>query len=442
LKAVAKAASRLVSGGALCFAFLTLFASKAEAHASLVSSSPASGSRLAVSPREIRLVFSEDVVAELSHVDLVRGDGTEQTLSVTSDPRDVHALISPVESLEPGAYRIVWHIISADGHPVSESFVFQVGDGTFRAPPEQVMSHGEEVAVFAGEPMLAGAALIPAILRGLALCALLTLAGLLAFDTHLSRSGVVPSQMLSSWLSVSATVLLTLHLLAWLKHISPEQSIDSDFISAALTRSVGATEALRLGFAVLATWALVLARRPFIALLFTLAAVLVGGAIGHPAAIHPLIAIPAKSLHLLAVALWLGGLVWLAASFKYERSVAAASTVSAVALIAISVVAVTGILQSFLFLNHLSDLTGSAYGLTILAKTAGLLVLLSFGAYHRYRVMPLLDTQAGQTSMKRSLRLEIVVMLAVTMLGGFLAYVPTPHMMADMPNMNSHTNPK
>ena len=75
----------------------------------------------------------------------------------------------------------------------------------------------------------------------------------------------------------------------------------------------------------------------------------------------------------------------------------------------------------------------------ILAKTAGLLVLLCFGAYHRYRVMPVLHSPAGELSMKRSLRIEIIVMLLVTMLGGFLAYVPTPHMMDDMPGMNSHT---
>lgn len=343
---VARAALRVSFCGALCFAFLTTFASRAEAHASLVSSSPASDSRLATSPREIRLVFSEAVVAELSHIDLVRGDGTEETLSVTVDPRDVHALISPIESLEPGAYRVVWHIISADGHPVSESFVFQVGEGMFHMPPDQVMSHGEEVDVFATEPMVAGAAMVPAILRGLALCALLALTGLLAFDSYVTRG---PSQMLSSWLSVSATVLLTLHLFAWLRHISPEQSIDSDFISAALTRPVGASEALRLVFAALSTWALLLARRQKLALGFAVGAVLVGGAIGHPAAIHPLVAIPVTSVHMLAVALWLGGLVWLSAAFRHGHSTAAASTASAVALVSIAAVAVTGIIQSFFF---------------------------------------------------------------------------------------------
>ena len=50
-------------------------------------------------------------------------------------------------------------------------------------------------------------------------------------------------------------------------------------------------------------------------------------------------------------------------------------------------IAFTGVVQTRLFLDSWSALVTSAYGLLVLAKTAGLLVLVAFGAYNRQRVM-------------------------------------------------------
>lgn len=421
-------------------AWMTFDAKTAEAHASLVASSPANDSRVAQSPREIRLQFSEPTVAELSHVDLVRIDGSVEMLRVTVDPHDVRTLVAQVNTLSAGAYRVVWHIISADGHPVEDTFVFTVGEGKFVAPPLHVMSHGSETDLFAGEPMIAGAAVLPAILRGLALCALLVLAGLLAFESFGSGEKSARVLRVCSVLSVVATIFFAAHLLAWLKHVSPEQSVDVDFATAALSRSVGATELARLLLTLLSAWSLLLVRRPRLALFFASAAVIVGGAIGHPAAIHPLIAIPATALHLVAVAAWLGGIAWLAITLSDSSVSARAEKVSAVALVSVCAVTITGIIQAILFLNTPSDLIRSDYGLIILAKFAGLAVLICFGAYHRYRVLPSLAKGGGSRKFGRSLKLEIGVMLIVTMLGGFLAYVPTPHAMRDMHGMTSHTS--
>jgi putative copper export protein len=99
--------------------------------------------------------------------------------------------------------------------------------------------------------------------------------------------------------------------------------------------------------------------------------------------------------------------------------------VSSIALLAVIATALTGTVQAFLFLPTLSDLFASDYGLTLLGKTAGFLVLVLFGAYHRYRVLPAMAL-AGESQFRRSIRRELIVMIAVIMLGGLLAYVPTP----------------
>jgi copper transport protein len=407
---------------------VALTARRAQAHASLVSSAPASGAVVTTAPSFIRLVFSEPIVAGLSHVMLMTSDHRALTLAVKSDPREVRAIIAPVTELAAGGYRVEWHIISADGHPVSGTFTFSVGTAS-QPPPE--MTHGSahsdgHSSTSVGMPVAAGAALIPALLRGAALSALLALCGMLGFAAY-GTNRTSSQERLSAWLSVATVVLLTAHLLAWLIHISPDQSLNEAVIRAALSREVGFDEMLRLILAALAAWALLLARQWKLAFALALAAVISGGMIGHPAAIEPLIAIPAKSLHLVGVAFWFGGILWLATlDMDSSEMISAATTVSSVALISIVIVSASGIVQAFLFLGSWSDLYLSAYGLTLLGKVAGLIVLFAFGAYHRSRLMPLLGDDGAPALLQRSIRREIVVMIAVILLGGFLAYVPVP----------------
>jgi copper transport protein len=384
------------------------------------------------------MLFSEPIVAELSHVVIAGVNGDAMRLVVSGDPHEVRAIEAPISIRDAGGYRVTWHIISADGHPVSGSFVFFVGDSAAPVPPQETGTHAHgdgQMQMSDVEPSFAGAALTPALLRGLALSALLALCGLLAFVAH-EPTESARQLRICGWLSGIATGLLAVHLIVWLIHVSPTNALDADVMTGALSREVGLTELIRLILAALAAWALLLARRTRIAFAFALAAVLTGGAIGHSAAIDPVIAIPSKALHLAGVAFWFGGLVWLVtADFSRDESVEVARDVSTIALISVIVVAVTGAIQSFLFIPSWSDVLTSAYGLTVLAKIAGLAVLTAFGAYHRFRLLPRVFAGDPQSGFSRSVKREIFVMIAVVMLGGFLAYLPTPQ----MHSMDSHS---
>ena len=398
----------------------------AHAHATLLSSAPADGARVKSGFGAIRLVFSEPVVSELSHVMLTGTDGVLHVVRLISDPRDIHALVATPGILADDSYRAEWHVISADGHPVSGSFVFYVGSGSKTPLPAMHIPSAHKDGKAGGmEPAVAGAAILPATLRGLALIPLLGLCGLLAFT---SMSGAVtPGQMrLLSWLSVAATIMFALHYVEWLMHLSQAHIWDPVIVKAAVVKNPGFNEGTRLVLVAMTVWAILLARRLKIAFAFALGAVLIGGAIGHPAAIVPLIAIPMKAIHLAGVAFWMGGLLWIiSADRNLADSIRAATTVSGLALISISLVAVTGIVQSVLFLGEWSDLINSAYGVTVLLKVAGLIALGAFGAYHKRSLMPRLAA-SGDSTLRVSVRRELVVMAAVIMLGGFLAYVPTP----------------
>ena len=434
-----------LGGGLVLFMFAV-----AHAHAMLVSSDPPAGGMVTRALSRVRLVFSEPLEAGLSEIGVVDVQGRTRKLVVASDPRNVRALVAPVDALPDGAYRVVWRTVSADGHPVEGSFTFHVRVSASTATAEFDAAHPEplppDLAVeeaLAWGPSLAGAPLIPAILRGAALGALMAAGGLLAFIGWAGRGAgarvdSAQATRLAVVLAVAATVLLVAHLLAWLIEATPGHSLDPDWVGRALGTRSGTTELWRIRLTRAALGAAALARRPRIAAIFALGALAASGAIGHPAAIVPLASIPAKALHLMASALWLGGLLWLAvagtadsASFHRE-----ALRVSSVALVAVIVVALSGVAQSLLFLPSVRALVVTAYGWLVLAKVAGMVILIAFGAYHRYRVLPalggandpasskyLVAGANGADVLRRSIWREIAVMAIVIALGGLLAYV-------------------
>jgi putative copper resistance protein D len=86
-----------------------------------------------------------------------------------------------------------------------------------------------------------------------------------------------------------------------------------------------------------------------------------------------------------------------------------------------------------------SDLVSSTYGLIVLAKVAGMLVLIAFGANHRKRVLPALRDSNGGDRLVLLLKRELAVFAIVVLIGGLLAYVP-PAVQASVVDSTSHTS--
>lgn len=411
-------------------AMLVATRSVAHAHASLVSSEPAANAHLSASPSRVRLLFSEEVDPTLARLSLVADDGSIVHLVVSGDPHDVHAVIAPVSSLARGSYRLVWRVVSADGHPVEGNMIFWVGNSDAEAPPASPAALNVPST---WGPTIFGAPIIPATLRGLGLGLLMSVAGLL-LCLSLPRGAGEPVQhgpsRLATQLSIAAAIVLALHLGAWIMNATPDHRLGSDSTAALLASHIGRIEMMRSGLAALVLWALVIARRQRFALVLAIAALLVSGASGHSAAIDPLWTEPARALHLLAGGAWLGALLFLVA---YDRSATDtfmrdALRVSSIALVAAIVVILSGALQALLFMSSPGDLFTSPYGAVLLAKIAGFLALIAFGAHHRYQVLPRLARGASISGRFAStIRSEIAVMAVVVLLGGLLAYVSPPH---------------
>jgi putative copper export protein len=256
---------------------------------------------------------------------------------------------------------------------------------------------------------------------------LLALGGLLFFVTTAGVSTGRPIRV-ALWLSLVTPIFLTAHLVAWSINASPEHRLDAAWLASSLESTVGRVELWRTGLSLLPLWALGLARRPRLALTLALPAILISSAVGHSAAIRPALAVPLKALHLLAVAVWIGGLLWLLVRERGASSSASEiGLVSNAALWAVIVVALSGLVQTLMLISSIDGIA-SPYGAVVVAKIVGLVLLIGFGAYHRRRIIPRLGSDDGASiaRLQTSVAREVVVFSAVILLGGLLAYLSPP----------------
>lgn len=105
-------------------------------HTTLILSNPADGAWLPEPPREIRLWFSESVIADSSEASLSRANGTGYPGRVAAAPDDTRQLVVQVGDLPRGVYRLTWSTVSEDDlHPLSGQIVFGVREVAVAAGP-------------------------------------------------------------------------------------------------------------------------------------------------------------------------------------------------------------------------------------------------------------------------------------------------------------------
>lgn len=118
-------ASRAVC--ALVFLASTVISPSVLAHAHLKQQSPAADSQVA-SPQVLTLNFSEGIEPGFSGV--VVTDAQKQVIktgTATRDEKNKAQLTVPLkQTLAPGAYQVVWHVVSVDGHKTKGSYRFSV----------------------------------------------------------------------------------------------------------------------------------------------------------------------------------------------------------------------------------------------------------------------------------------------------------------------------
>jgi len=111
----------------LCVALL-LSPLPAFAHAHLEHASPSVGSTVLPAPKEIVIWFSEALEPKFSGIEERDASGAAmQDGPVTLGEDNSAELHVPLKPLPPGAYTVMWHVLSVDTHRTQGNFSFTVG---------------------------------------------------------------------------------------------------------------------------------------------------------------------------------------------------------------------------------------------------------------------------------------------------------------------------
>lgn len=422
----------LASALAVGLALVAAVPAPAAAHASLVSVDPPDGARLDQSPDVVTLTFSEAVSAELGGVRVLDGDG-EQVQEGAARVDGATVVVGLTPDLPDGTYVISYRVISADGHPARGGSVFGVGDG-----PLDRDALGRVASTSGDRPW----EVLGALGRWLAYGGALVAAGGALFLVRV-RPDDGTRQMLVGRIRVAAAVgagasLVALPVQAALGTGQGAGSLfDPGVLDDVAADGVGLALLLCLGG--LAMVGLGVTRWTWLATAGAAVAATSFAATGHTrvgSSATP--ATVADATHLLAGAVWGGGLVALTWTLRARRrggaTVDPAATAGIVvrfsdlATLSILAVGVSGLALSWNEVRSLGALTDTRYGLFLLAKVAVVAAIAALGGYNHFRLVPSLRAgkpAAALSRLRQTVRLEALALIAVVGITSVLV-VTTP----------------
>ncbi len=314
----------------------------AAAHAQLISAVPADGVTVLDAPAQVKLAFSEPVVAARSSLDLYASDGRRFHL----DPKLTGAtLTAAVPKLPDGTYRLVWETLSADDlHVVGGEVVFGSGAAT-PAPAPHVASEPQPRP---GESLV----------RWLALALLALLTGSLVLRALGSPALPRLERAAAAGAIAAAAALVGIQ-------VSTAGSL------AVVAASGAGRSAIAMALAVVA--GLVLApRRPRIAVAATTAAA-ASLALGSHAAALGIVPALVIAVHLGCASLWAGTVMAAAIAVRRRAATGLLRRLAPVLAPAVAGLVITGLLALGRHVVNVDALLTSTYGRFVLVKSALLL---------------------------------------------------------------------
>lgn len=427
----------LLSAG--CALVLLIVPSSARGHAVLEMTTPRWGAVLTAAPHALRLVYDEDVVPHYAGVTVITPSGQ----NLAGVPRvSGSVVVVPLRPGSAGSYTVRWQMVASDdGHVTQGAFSFGVRAKPL--PPAPAPGVGVPVA----PELLAWLQFLGVVLAGgtLTIRALVWVPAARAIGEAGARDAPAAIRV-----GVAGAVL-SLHagLLAFLAGAYP--IVGGSLLDFADTQIVPIRVATHLGqawmvmtFAWLGVLALLVGawvtprrREPLLA---SAGVVSLGIGFGiswasHPSS-HGALALAADYVHLLTGALWVGGVIVLAILVRVVRPLPRSAREDIVrecvvqfSRLAFPIVVTLAVAGAYLALRELpspSALITSRYGITLLVKTAVFMGVLALGGYHRRLVVPRIAAGAPAATMRRSLALELGLLLIALALAATLSQTAPP----------------
>ncbi|WP_085211465.1 copper resistance CopC/CopD family protein [Streptomyces sp. Amel2xC10] len=369
---------------------LLLGGGTASAHAALSGTDPADGSVVKTSPRAITLTFTESVGLLDDSFRVLDPDNQRVRTGKAGHVKgraDTVTVALP-EKLGTGTFTVAWRVVSEDSHPVSGAFTFSVGEPS---ATRAVLPSGAD-----DNPVTDGLYNIGRDLAYIGAALLIGAAAFVALCRPPDRRPLRALLLGGGWALAGSTVFLFFLRGPYEAGTGPADMFDPSGLTRTLSSRPGLALLARL--VLLAAAAVLLLRQsrretPSRAGLATGAVLAVGLALTWAGAEHASagIQVPAAMtssvLHLLAMAVWMGGLPALLL-LLHRASVPSTVVIrfSRLAGASVAVLVATGVYQSWRGLGSWSALTDTTYGRLLLAKLAAVAVLLAAGALSRRTV--------------------------------------------------------
>lgn len=443
------------------------------AHANLVESTPGQGEQVAEPPDELTLRYTEGV--QQADISVVAADDDRVDENVRIDSDDPSVVPVPLEDVENGTYIVKWEVLSVDGHTTSGSFFFTVGDEL--PTREQLLS--TYAADDNGESVNPGESVFRALLLGgviILVGAPLTLVFAVYPLAQIRNIGTAEIDRGTHYLVGGGllAVLLSATALAIIR-MTASHSLSVDVLRQFVTTDLGRAWLAQTGVVLLLGIITVFGamRRPRFTKRGWLWVVVAGGILvqltvswtSHSAAVtNGFWGMVADLGHLLGAALWVGGLVILATVAptlltRASDDVAqlAAQLIRRFTLLAIAGVTVsveTGLVIAAWHVPTVDSLGTTLYGTVLSVKVILVLIALALGGFNRFilhrqlrmseqrhedrsLVQALLvplpipgphsSTSARETieTFVRSVRIELILLVAVVLISGVLTSIPT-----------------
>ncbi|WP_375482408.1 copper resistance CopC/CopD family protein [uncultured Jatrophihabitans sp.] len=369
-----------------------LLAAPAEAHATVVTSTPADGSRLAKAPSSVTIVFDENVgLGGIGYLHVTNGSGKRVDAGAASHPGgDATKVVDRLQGgLGDGTYTASFRVVSADSHPVAGTIRFVVGNGALARGSVGVgnASNGATGTLFDVARWITYGGL--ALLGGVWLLLTVWVAG--RDDARARRI------VWTGWGAAALGAALELLLQGpYTAGDAPSGVTHWSVLQSTLRTDYGQLHSVRL--VLLGALALVLARSlrtgaeraPWESAAGVLAvgAVFTVSAGGHADTTSPnWLSIPVDMLHLLAMMTWVGGLVVLVLAVLPRREPAELREVlpvfSTAAFTSAVVLAGSGTYAAWRGIGSLDAILGTTYGLLVTGKVVLFLALMALAYLSR-----------------------------------------------------------
>ncbi|WP_380277837.1 FixH family protein [Kitasatospora purpeofusca] len=402
-------------------------AGPAAAHATLQSTDPGQNAVLPTAPQSVTLTFSEAVSLSSDSVRVLdpSGKAVDAGNPAHADGKGNTARVGLGAGLANGTYTVAWRAVSDDSHPIGGAFTFSIGAPSATTVSTTALQSAEADGVVAA---LYGTG------RAVAYGAFALLAGAAAFVLLCWPAGAarrpVQRLLMSGWVALLVSTVAVLMLRGPYERGSGiGKAFDLSLVRATLDERIGTALAARL--------LLLAASGVFLSLLVGQLGQPAGRAAGQPArqavgsgpaqdgdaeeaelrelerraaerpqrdarlglgvaglvlavalsatwagadhasvGIQVWLALPLGMLHLVAMALWLGGLAALLVGLREGIGADVADRFSKIAFGAVLVLAGTGVYQSWRGLGSWGALTGTDYGRLLLVKTGCVIAML------------------------------------------------------------------